>query len=85
MCILCEMYELYVERMGTHINRVPSGSTSTPPTDIADDDVEILNLFEGINSYRYDSTATVCGFSSTSSSLSSTSYTQMSSASQNAC
>lgn len=81
---LSEMYVLYVSRMSTHITRVPFGSSNTPPTNIVDDDAEILNLFKGMNSYRYNSTAYARGSSSSSSSLSSTACTQTSSNSQNA-
>ena len=76
---LTEMYELYASRIGTQVTRV----RTPPPTNINDDDAEVINLLENIDSIRYDSTAYAYG-SSSSSSMSSTACTQTSSTSPNA-
>ena len=76
---LTEMYELYASRIGTQVTRVPTPT----PTNINDDDAEVINLLENIDSIRYDSTAYAYG-SSSSSSMSSTACTQTSSSSPNA-
>ena len=57
---LTEMYELYASRIGTQITHVPT----TPPANINDDDAEVINLLENIDSIRYDSTAYAYGSSS---------------------
>ena len=76
---LTEMYELYASRIGTQVTRVPTPT----PTNINDDDAEVINLLENIDSIRYDSIAYAYG-SSSSSSMSSTACTQTSSSSPNA-
>lgn len=73
---LCEMYGLYANRMGTNISRVPSAPT--PSAEIEEEDAEIFNLFQGINSYRYDSSA-VCSSTTTSMSSPSVSHSHQTS------
>lgn len=50
--------------MGVNISRVPFAPI--PSAEIEEDDAEIMNLFQGINTFRYDAT-TMCSSNAMSS------------------